>query len=470
MMDAASEGVHASMEATQRADGKFRAIMEAAPVPMVVTRASDGVVLYASSRLEPTFGVSPDVVVGRPAADFYLDGPSHEELLARLRESGGYIRDLEVSGRKVDGTPAWVVASVQQMEYGGEPALLTGIHDITERKRAEEALRESEGRWRSILKNIPDIVMTLDRDGTILFINRTPPGSTVEATIGAVVYDHVPPEHHDTLRRSLERVFEAGEALDYEIAAPGPFGMTSWYFNRIGPVMAHGGVAAVVVIATDITERKRAEEALRQSEERYRDLAENLNDAIFEFDASGRMTYISSGMQRVSGYSPSEIIGRPFTQLVHPEDLQAVTDRIRRRPFGDRNPSEYRLLGKSGEARWVQSLGQPIFERDQVVGFRAVLTDITERKQMEAELQKIREALDSTTERQMERGNLHGLTFREMTVLNLITEGKADKEIATILGISFLTARKHAANILSKMGVSSRTQAAVEAVRQGLLD
>ncbi len=152
---------------------------------------------------------------------------------------------------------------------------LRAIGDITEHKRAEEALRESEEQWRSLVENIPDIIMTLDRDGTILFINRTPPGFTVEATIGVIVYDYVPPEHHDTLRKSLEGVFEAGDAHGFEIAGAGPFGRTSWYFNRIGPVVRDGRVVAATLIATDITEQRRAEEALRK---RTRDLDERVKE------------------------------------------------------------------------------------------------------------------------------------------------------------------------------------------------
>jgi DNA-binding NarL/FixJ family response regulator len=89
---------------------------------------------------------------------------------------------------------------------------------------------------------------------------------------------------------------------------------------------------------------------------------------------------------------------------------------------------------------------------------------------MEEALQKAREELEARVERQMERGNPYGLTFCELTVLHLIAAGKADKEIASQLGISTLTASKHLANILRKMGTASHTEACVRALREGLPD
>jgi DNA-binding NarL/FixJ family response regulator len=96
--------------------------------------------------------------------------------------------------------------------------------------------------------------------------------------------------------------------------------------------------------------------------------------------------------------------------------------------------------------------------------------DITERKRAEKALQKVREDIERRVEQRMQEVNSYNITFRELTVLHLVAAGKADKEIATVLGISHLTAHKHLANILGKMGAASRTEAGVRALREGLLD
>jgi PAS domain S-box-containing protein len=141
-------------------------------------------------------------------------------------------------------------------------------------------------------------------------------------------------------------------------------------------------------VGRDITDSKRAEEALRESEEKYRDLVENISDAIYELDADGRVTYMSPIVEEVSGYSPSEIVGRPFTEFVHPEDVPALVERFRKALSGEPEPIEYRLPLKSGEIRWYHSFGQPIFEGERIVGFRGVQTDITERKRAEEALRE----------------------------------------------------------------------------------
>lgn len=160
------------------------------------------------------------------------------------------------------------------------------LKDVTERKRAEEAVRESEEKWRSLVENAPDIVMTVARDGTIQFINRTVPGLTVEEVIGKRIYEFVPSEYHDTLRECVEGVFETGEAGSYETAGAGPDGSTSWYSTRVAPVRREGRVVATTHLCRDVTNQKRAEEALRQ---RTRDLGERVKEQQCLYAASRLM-------------------------------------------------------------------------------------------------------------------------------------------------------------------------------------
>jgi PAS domain S-box-containing protein len=136
----------------------------------------------------------------------------------------------------------------------------------------------------------------------------------------------------------------------------------------------------------EIDERKRTEAALRESEEKYRDLVENVNDIIYSTDERGVITYISPVIQLVGGYHPSEVIGRIFTAFAHPDDLPLVIESFQQTIAGHIRPREFRVLTKSGEFRWVRKSSRPVFVAGRLVGLRGVLTDITERKHAEEAL------------------------------------------------------------------------------------
>jgi len=135
--------------------------------------------------------------------------------------------------------------------------------EIVERKEGvEDALRESEANWQSLVKNAPDMILTVDREGKILFINRTPPGMTVEDALGRSIIDCVRDSHRSAARESLQRVYRTGQAEYCEIAAQGPYGSTSWYATRLGPIKRDGEVVSVMLVSRDITERRRARDKL----------------------------------------------------------------------------------------------------------------------------------------------------------------------------------------------------------------
>lgn len=117
--------------------------------------------------------------------------------------------------------------------------------------------------WRSILANIPDIVMTIDREGKILFINHTVPGFSVEKVIGTTVFNYIPQGYHETQRQAIERVFRIGEKVEFEITGAGPDGSSAWYLSQLFPIRGESGsIDAATLISTDITKRKITEDQL----------------------------------------------------------------------------------------------------------------------------------------------------------------------------------------------------------------
>lgn len=117
--------------------------------------------------------------------------------------------------------------------------------------------------WRSILANITDIVMTIDREGKILFINHTIPGFSADKVIGTTVYNYIPAGYHENQRQAIDRVFRLGEKVEFEIAGAGPDGSSAWYLSQLIPIHGESGsVDAATSISTDITKRKIMEDEL----------------------------------------------------------------------------------------------------------------------------------------------------------------------------------------------------------------
>jgi len=273
-----------------------------------------------------------------------------------------------------------------------------------ERKRAEEALRQSEERWRSLAQSIPDIILTVARDGTILAINRTVSGVTVEETIGKSIYDNVGPEHCEAARESLERVFQTGRPETYEILGVGPHGLkTAWYETSVVPIERDKQVIAVILMSTDVTERKVVEEALRESGGGFRQLVENAQDIIYRyrFTPIRGFEYVNPAAADITGYTPEEHYADPdlSLKLVYPDDrplLEAVAK-------GDTTPGKpfsLRLVRKDGAIIWTEQLSVPIYdEAGNLVAVEVIARDITERKRAAEELNRaVAELVRSNTE------------------------------------------------------------------------
>ena len=140
-------------EALRESEQRMRLILATSPIGVEISRTRDAEIVYANERLAEQFGQSTSKLVGSPTADLYVDGEEREQLLGRV-ESDGSVRDAEVLSKRADGTVFWSLRSFFPIEYAGESARLGWIYDITERKRAEEELRESKDRAEKALSDL----------------------------------------------------------------------------------------------------------------------------------------------------------------------------------------------------------------------------------------------------------------------------------------------------------------------------
>ena len=166
-------------------------------------------------------------------------------------------------------------------------------------------------------------------------------------------------------------------------------------WNTKGLRNAEGNVENFIAVGRDVTERRKAEEAIAASEEKYRTLVERISDIIFSLDARGVITYISPAIEKISGYNPSELTGRNFTDFVVSDDLPVVREVFKTARNGSVRSFQFRIVNKSGEERWLRSSSEPTGKNEVFLGVRGVLLDVTEQKRSEDALQKSQSLLSN---------------------------------------------------------------------------
>jgi len=228
-------------------------------------------------------------------------------------------------------------------------------------------------------------VAVLAVDGTILHLALDRPSASfdTEKALGTSVLRYLASECHDSVSESIAAA-SLGAARECEITdLEGRV-----YAARYTPLQSDGGAAAVLSVATDVTERRHIETALANSERKYRDLVENLNDVVFSMDDQGIVTFMSPAVEAIVGFTAEQLVGQPFSEFIHPEDLPGLWTSYQSTLAGASEPSEYRVRTRSGHYRWVRSHSRQTRDDGNVVGIQGVIADITERRRAEGALRE----------------------------------------------------------------------------------
>jgi len=280
----------------------------------------------------------------------------------------------------------------------------------SERKRAEEALKKSEKLLveittadaareyaESIINTVREPLIALDQDLRVVTASRSfyeVFKVNPEETVGQLIYD-LGNKQWDIpkLRELLETILPNNMSFDnFEVEHVFPqIGKRTMLLNarRIPPPPEK--MKTILLAIEDITERKQAEEALRENEEKYRNLVESISDVIYEIDSQGVIVYVSPIVKDVMGYDPADVIGKNFIEFVYKDDRSLLMVLLSDLRTGRTTPSEYRLTDKSGDLRWVRTRTRPIMEDGRFTGARGTIIDITERKNAEEEKHRIEE-------------------------------------------------------------------------------
>lgn len=261
--------------AIRESEARYRLLAENS-TDIISRHQLDGSYIYASPATMPLLGYRPDDLIGtniyqflhpediesvRQAHRAVIECPEPMTAAYRIRHKEGHYVWLETSAKRTENPEKFGAAEITCVS-----------RDVTQRMIAEEALIASEEKWRTLVENAPDYIVTTDTDGVMTFANRTTPGLPMEQVIGKDIYHYAPPDAQLELRKIFDSVLQTGKPAQFEVAGIGPHGSVAWYMSRFGPIITDGRVTEIVVISTDITERKQIEQALTRERGRLQKL------------------------------------------------------------------------------------------------------------------------------------------------------------------------------------------------------
>ncbi len=401
-LEKSEKGRRRADEALRESETKFSSLIDNIP-DVIYTTASDGRTIFVSNMVEKVYGFTPEEIYR--GGDMVWFGRIHPDDVETVIEKfqalfeRRQLFDIEYRIQRKDERWIWLhdraVATYEKDGIWYADGIFT---DITERKQAEEALKESEERYRTLAEGAHDAIFIIDRDDRVRYVNSFAAklvGLPCEEVVGRQRRELFPPEESDKMKSNLDKVFQTGEPL-YSEETITYLNRKYWQSTWLVPINGTAGkVKAVMGITRDITERKQAEEALREKEEKYCTLVEQTTDVVYEVDRTGKFTYCSPRMQDIFGYSSEEFIGKKPIDLMSPAEQENNTPMFQD-TIMSRNSiylSDIKFPDKRGVIRLIEINGRPFFdEHNNFAGYRGIFRDITER-------QKAEEALKESEER-----------------------------------------------------------------------
>jgi PAS domain S-box-containing protein len=409
-------------EAVKTSEAKFAAAFNASPAAMTIVRASDRSIVDVNDTFVDVYGFTRDEVIGKSVRELgLLADPADREKMERELVEQGRIRNMELRLTTRSGEVREVIGSSEIAEIDGETCVISLFYDVTDRVRTEAELARAEEKYRSIFESAVFGIFQTTRDGRFVSANNAMArilgydiGAELIEAVSDIAHDiHVVPERRAELAAELEG---NGEVHDFRCELRRKDGSTI-HASLSGRAIrdASGEISGYEGIVQDISERKASEEALRESEHRYRELVEGLGVAVYTTDAEGRILLYNEAAVDLWGRAP--IVGeekwcgsvRLFhadgTPMDHEECPMAQTLKQNAPIRG----KEAMLERPDGTRRHFVPFPTPIRDASgSLIGAVNVLVDITDRRRAEAELER----------RYTELETIHSLTMAVNTAVS----------------------------------------------------
>jgi len=382
-------------------ESRFRAIAEATPIPIAITSLKDGRLLYANKLFAPAVGYDAEEITQVPFQQFYHNPEERQRLTDTIKEQGS-IHNFESMGRKKDGSFYWALVTLTRIVYKGEEAIFGGFVDITERKKMEDALRESENRYALATSAarvgvwdwdvVNDKIILDPGIGEILGVEVPVPNLSFaksEAWIYSEDLNRIRAEVHTFIqenRPEFELEFRFYRAPHKEVR---------WINIKGRTILDQSGrITRLVGTATDITERKQAEDALRESENRYALATSAARVGVWDWDVVNDRIILDPAVWEIMGLK-EPIPDYSFAKgqaWIYPDDWERTRHDME--TYVRNKTSEFELefrfyRAPHKEVRWINIKGRTILDQSgSITRLLGTATDISERKQAEDALRE----------------------------------------------------------------------------------
>ncbi len=388
-----------AQEALRRSEEQFRGIFENAVLGLYRT-TPDGRILLANPSLVRMLGYScfEELAERNVEQEGYQPGYSRAAF-KRLIELQGELVGFESAWTKHDGTPLFIRENARAVrDQEGKLLYYEGtVEDITEQKRTEQALRDSEARFRELAELLPQTVFEMDTNGNFTFANRAGLemfGYTEQEVPGSNVLQMFAPADRERAGRNVRKKLAGEPFQDHDYTALRKDGRTFPVLLYSSPIVRDGKPVGLRGIVLDISDRKKAEMALRESEEKFRNLAEQSPNMIF-INKMGRVVYANARCEQVMGYTREEFYSPDFDflTLISPECRESIRENFSAHMRGQEAPSiEYALITKQGR-RIEAILTTRLIQYEGEHAILGTVTDITDRKRAERRLQELQDII-----------------------------------------------------------------------------
>jgi PAS domain S-box-containing protein len=352
--------------------------------------------IYANRKALEVTGLPPEQYIGRTHRE--MGFPEHlselwEQNIQKVFDTGKPSK-VEFEVDLAEGMMQLDLTFNPEFSLDGRVNSVIGIsRDITDRKKAEEALRASEARWQTIINTSPDGISIASMDGVLQFVSDkllTVHGyERPEDMVGKNMFEFLDESYHEQAALQLQQMMDGHYTGVKEFKLIRKNG-ERFYMDVNAEVLRDdsGRPVSIFFVERDVTERKHAEEVLRESEEKFRELANLLPQIIFESDVQGNLTYVNRQAYKIFGYAEDEaMIGVSTLNFYTPESRIKAIENIKRRVSGQAlGSNEYTMVRKDGSTFQALVYSNPILKENKPIGLRGIIVDITERRQAEEAL------------------------------------------------------------------------------------